>query len=117
MENARRHEPARSRLQPIRLRKIENAVVAGVPAFEALVNIFPPGAWLKAKVGMGEVARGGIQLRREVVSLRLALSAHQLRLLLALVEVVRDGAEVIKKLTVDRPAAIGLPHRPPHHPT
>src|SRR5580704_8898460 len=104
MENAGRHEPARSRLQPIRLGKVENAVVALVPAFEALANLFPRGAWLKAKVGMGEVAGGGIQLRRKVVSLWLAFSAHQVRLLLALMEVVRNGAEVIKKFAVDRPA-------------
>src|SRR5258708_4066730 len=110
MENARRHEPTRSWLQTIRLREVENAVVASVPSLEALANIFSRGAWLKAKVGMGEVAVGGIELRREVVTLRLALSAYEFGLLLTLMEVVRNGAEVVEELAIDRPAAVGFPH-------
>ena len=54
---------------------------------------------------------GGVQLRREVVALGLALLAGQGGVLGLLVHVVRDGAHVVEELREDRPALVLLPHR------
>ena len=54
---------------------------------------------------------GGVQLRREVVALGLALLAGQCGVLGLLVHVVRDGAHVVEELRVDRPAFVFLPDR------
>ena len=67
------------------------------------------GARLQAHEGVVEVVLGGVQLRREVVALGLALLAGQRGVLGLLVHVVRDGAHVVEELRVDRPALVLLP--------
>ena len=111
VQDPRRHQPASARLQPVGLRKIQNPVVTGIPALQALANVLTGRARLKPEVGMREIAECRIQLRRKIVALGLAFAAHQLGLFFALMKMMHDGPGVVEKLAVDRPAMILLPHR------
>src|ERR1017187_2568517 len=110
MKDAWRDQPTSARLEPVGLRIVEYTVVPLVPAGETSANIFFRRAWLKTKVCVWKISGGGIQLRREVVTFRFAFPANQLRLLLTLVEVVRNWAKIIKEFAVNRPAVVGVPH-------
>ena len=66
------------------------------------------GARLEAHERVGEVVEGLVVLRREVVGLGLALAAEQLRLLVALVHVMRNRAEVVEELAEQVPALLAL---------
>src|ERR1035441_7482628 len=107
MQNARRHQPSGARLQPVRLREIQNVVIAAVPAREASTYIRFGRSRLKSEVSVRKVARGGVQLRRKVVALGLALAPHEFRLRLALMEMVGNRAEIVEELAVDQ---IGRAH-------
>ncbi len=104
MEHPGRDQPARSRPQTVGLAEVEHAVVAAVPILQAAAHLGLRGARLQAVVGVGEVVARVVELRREVVALGLALLADLLRLLVVLVHVAGNGAEVVEELGVDRPA-------------
>src|SRR6185437_9618917 len=103
LQNPRWHQPSSSRLQAIRFRMIENPVIAVVPIAKTNTKVLLRRPRLKPKVGMREISRGCIQLRRKVIAFGLPFSAYQLRLLVALMQMVRDRTQIIEKLTVDRP--------------
>ncbi len=114
VEHPRRDQPARSRPQAVGLAEVEHAVVAAVPVLQAAAHLGLRGARLQAVVGVGEVVAGVVELRREVVALGLALLADLLRLLVVLVHVAGNGAEVVEELRVDRPALVLRPDRLAH---
>ena len=112
VQDAGRHEPAGAGLEAIRLAEVEDAVVALVPAFEAAANVLLRRAGLQAEEGVGEVVADGVELRRKVVGLGLALLADQRGLGVVLVHVVRDRPHVVEELAVHRPAAVLRPRSP-----
>ena len=111
VQHAGGNHPARARLQAIGLREVEDAVVALVPVLQAAADVGLGRARLQAHERVVEVVLGGVELRREVVALGLALLAGQRGVLGLLVHVVRDGAHVVEELRVDRPALVLLPDR------
>ena len=111
MQHAGGNHPARAGLQAIGLRQVEDAVVALVPVLQAAADVGLGRARLQAHERVVEMVLGGVELRREVVALGLALLAGQRGVLVLLVHVVRDGAHVVEELRVDRPALVLLPHR------
>ena len=111
VQHAGGHHPAGARLQAVGLREVEDAVVALVPVLQAAADVGLGGARLQAHERVVEMVLGGVQLRREVVALGLALLAGQGGVLGLLVHVVRDGAHVVEELRVDRPALVLVPHR------
>jgi hypothetical protein len=106
MEDSGWNQPACSRFEAVGLGKIKDSVITLIPFFEAPPDILLLGAGLKSKIGMRENSGRSIELRRKIVALRLAFAAHKLCLFLALMQVMRYGAEIVKKLTVDRPAMV-----------
>ena len=111
MQHSGRHHPAGARLEAVGLREIEDAVVALVPVLQAAADIGLGRARLQPEERVVEMVLRGVQLRREVVALRLALLAGQRGMLALLVHVVRDRAHVVEELRVDGPAAILVEHR------
>ena len=77
VQHAGGDHPAGAGLQAIGLREVEDAVVALVPVFQAAADVGLGGARLQAHERVVEVVLGGVQLRREVVALGLALLAGQ----------------------------------------
>lgn len=67
------------------------------------------GSRLQAEIGVREIVVNRVVLGREVVGLRFALLAHQLGLGFILVQVMRNGPQVIEELAVDRPAVEFVP--------
>ena len=114
MENAGRNQPAASRLESVGFAEIENTVVAFIPALQTAVDIGLGCARLQAEKCIREVIANRIELRREVVRLRLALLANERGLGVVLMHVMRDGAKVVEELAVHRPALIALPNGRPH---
>src|SRR5262249_40923204 len=106
---------ARAGLEAIGLRKVEDPVVAEVPALQAAPEILLGRAGLQAEEGVREVVAGPVELGRKIVALGLALQAQLGRLLLVLVHVGGDRPEVVEELTVDRPALVGVPQRAADH--
>ncbi len=110
VQNSRIDLPASAGLELIGAGEIEDAVVAFIPLFEttAEVSLRCPG--VQTHEGVGEVVLFEVVLRREVVGFGLAVLAYKRGLLVALVQVVRNGAEVIEELAKQIPAAILLHH-------
>ena len=111
VKDGRRDQPAGAGLEAIRLGMVEDAVVARVPAFEALDDVVSGRAGFKTHEGIGEIVAGGVQLRREVVAFGLPLAADLRGLLGGLMHVVGDGAHVVEKLAVDGPFLVLRPDR------
>ena len=99
-------QPSAAGLEAEGVGEIEDAVVAFVPVFERFTHLRFGGAGGETHEGIGEVIAGVIVLRREVITLRLALLPDQCGLGLALVHVVGNGAHVVEKLGVDRPFVV-----------
>ena len=109
MENTRRHQPAGAGLQAVALAVVQDAVVPLVPALQAAADVDLGRAWLQAKEGIGEIVTDRVELRWKIVGLRLALLAHQVRLGVVLMHVMRNRSEIIEELAVDRPTFEALP--------
>ena len=97
--------PPGPNLQPEGPRQVQDAVVAAVPVLEASPDLGLRRPGLEAHEGVREVVVGLVVLRREVVRLGLAFAAEELRLLLALMQVVRNRAHVVEELAEQIPAA------------
>src|ERR1041384_5667001 len=93
-----------------------HGVVAGVPRRSAEADNILAGPRLEGEERVREVVAGVVELRREVVALGLALLADFFRLLIVLVHVAGDRAEVVEELRVDRPALVLRPDRLAHDP-
>src|SRR5262249_475672 len=91
----------------------QDAVVALLPALQAIEYVLLRGARLEAEEGVGEVVADRVQLGWKIVRLRFTLLTDLGCLLVVLVHVVRDGAEVVEELAVDRPPFVLLPDRRP----
>ena len=111
MQHARRNQPARPRLEPVRTRKIQNPVVALVPVLKALPDLRLGRPGFKSHERIREIVPHWIVLRREIIGLRLSFLPHQSGLFLGLVHVVRNRPHVVEKLRVHRPLAILIPDR------
>ena len=111
VQDAGRHQPAGARLEAVRLGEVQDAVVALVPVGEALADVGLGRARLEAEERVGEVVADRVELRREVVRLRLALLADLGGLGAVLVHVVGDRPHVVEELAVDRPALVLRPDR------
>ena len=111
VQDAGINQPTRARLQPIRLRQVQDPVVTLVPIFQALPHLRLRGARLKSHERVREVVPHVVVLRREVIRLRLAFLSHQLRLLGRLMHVVRNRTHVVEELRVHRPPPVLLPDR------
>ena len=110
VQNARGNHPAGARLQAIGAGEIQNAVVALVPVFQALANLLFGRARLEAHKGVVEAVLGGVELRGIVVRFRLTVLPGQLGVLVHLVHVVGQGAEIVEELGEDRPALVLIPN-------
>src|SRR5688572_15175005 len=110
VQNARVNLPPRSRLQPVRFRVIEDAVVPFIPALQAPLDIIPRCARLQSHERVWEIVALEIVLGWEVVGLRLSLLSYPRGELVVLMEMMRDGAEIVKKLAKQVPTAVSA-HR------
>ena len=106
MQDARRDQPAGSRLESIGFGEIQNAVISLVPGGQALAKLVLGRPRFEAHEGVGEVVAGPVELGREVVAFRLPLATQEGGLLGGLVHVVGDWPEVVEELRVDRPLAV-----------
>jgi hypothetical protein len=106
VQDARPDQPAAADLQAIRLRQVEDAVVALVPILQALADLRLGGAGVEAHERVREIVADVVVLRREVIALGLALLLDQRRLLARLVHVVRDRAHVVEEFGIDRPLLV-----------
>jgi len=64
---------------------------------------------LKPEEGVRKVGAVVVHLRWKVVGFRFRLLIHQCRVVLHLMQVVRQGAFVVKELGIHRPAGIRVP--------
>jgi hypothetical protein len=101
--------PASAEFQAVGAREVGDMVVALFPNFEAVPHLLRGRTWFQAHKRIGEVGPVVIHLRREVVGFRLVLLAHQLGVLLFLMQVVGKWPLVVKKLGIDRPATVLVP--------
>ena len=109
MEHARRHIPARARLQAIGLGQVGDLVVALVPDLQAVAHLLLRRARLQAEEGVGEGAAVVVELGRVEIGLRFRRHPHQLGVLLALVQVVGQRVPVVEEFRVHGPLAVGVP--------
>ena len=65
---------------------------------------------------MRKIAVGCVLLRRKIIAFRFALTPDELGLLVALVQVMHDGAHIVEELAVDGPAMVLLPDRLAYQP-
>ena len=110
MQDARVDLPSGARLQAIRFRMVQDAVVALVPALQASPHIVRRGARLQAHERVWKIVVLEVVLRREIVGFRLALLPDLPGMLFHLVHVVRNRSQVIEELAEHVPAAV-----PRHH--
>jgi len=110
VQDAGRHEPAGAGLETVGLAVVEDAVIALAPALEAAAEVFLRGPGLETEERVREVVADGVQLGWKIIGLGFTLLSHQCSLGIALVHVVRDGAEVVEELAVNRPALILFPN-------
>ena len=109
MQHAGGNEPAGARFQAVGFREIEDAVIAVVPAVEAIDDVLLGGAGFQTHERVREVVADLVHLRREVVRLGLAFLSDEGRLLGVLMHVMRDRAHVVEELRVDGPLAVLVP--------
>ena len=114
VQDARRHQPARARLEPVGLGVVENSVVAFVPSLKAGAHVLAGRTRFQSEIGMRKIAVGCVLLRRKIVAFRLALTTDKFGQLVTLVQVMHDGAHVVEELAVHRPAMVLLPNRFAH---
>lgn len=103
VEDAGRDEPARPRLQAVRLRIIENAVIPFVPTIEAADNLLLGRTGLETEEGVGKIIPDGVQLRREIIRFGLSFLPREFRLLVALMHVMGNGPHVVKEFRIHGP--------------
>ena len=106
MQDARGHQPARTRLEPVGHSQIKDAVVPFIPPFKAIAHISAGCVRRHPKEGEREIVDRGIKLGWEVVRLGLALSAQRAHIFGALVQVVRYRTHVVEEFAEDRPAPV-----------
>ncbi|GBD35695.1 hypothetical protein HRbin36_00809 [bacterium HR36] len=111
MQNAGGHEPAGARLQAIGFAVIQDAVIAFVPALETSAYVFLSSARFQPEKCIGKIIADTVELRGEIIGFGFTLLADERRLLVILMHVMRDRAEVIEEFAINRPAMILLPHR------
>jgi hypothetical protein len=110
VQNTRIDLPARARLQLIGFGVIENAVITLVPAFQASPHVVLRGPGFEAHERVRKMVVLEIVLAREVVSFRLSPPPHPLRVLVGLMHVMRDGAEVVKEFAEQVPSTLLAHH-------
>ena len=115
MEHVGRNQPPGARLEPVGLGQVEDAVVALVPPLQAAAELFLLRPRLEPEESVREVVARPVELGREVVALGLPFPAELGGLLLVLVHVVRDRAQVVEELAVDGPLLVGVPEPGPDH--
>src|SRR5215831_14852474 len=111
MKDARRNQPAGSRLKAVRFAVVQYEVVPLVPALQTIADVFLGGSRLETEKCIGKMVTKIVELRREIVRFRLALLADKRGLRIVLVHMMRNGPEIIEELAIHRPAAIAVPHR------
>src|SRR5262245_57712678 len=104
MQDAGVDLPAAANVQAICAGVIEDAVVALAPVLEAAAYVRCRGAGLEAHERVRKIVLELVVLGRKVIGLGLALTAHQRRMRIALVHVMRDRAHVVEELAEDVPA-------------
>ena len=109
VEHARRNVPAGARLQAVGLGQVGDLVVALREVLEARAHLVPGGAGGEAEEGVRVLPAVVVGLGREVVGLGLALLPGEGRVLVTVVDVVRQGALVVEELGVHRPALVSVP--------
>src|SRR2546425_12641379 len=98
--------PAGAGTQAKRARQIQDAVVAARPLLEAAWHVRFGRTGLEAHERVRKVIERLVDLRREIVRLRFAAASDASGLLLALVHVMRDRAEVVEELAEQIPSAL-----------
>src|SRR2546421_11230908 len=111
MENPGIDLPPGAGLQPERAREIQNPVIAAAPLFETGAHVRFRRAGLETHERVRKIVERLVVLRRKVIRLRLAAAADAPGLLLALVHVVRNRAEVVEEFAEDVPPAFASHRR------
>jgi hypothetical protein len=88
----------------------ENSVVAFVPILETAPHVILSGAGFEPHERIGKIVFRQVVLWRKVIGLGLPALANQLGDLIALVHVMRDGAQVVEELAQQIPTALTLYH-------
>ena len=97
VQDSRRHVPTRSDVQPVRFGEAGDLVVALVEVAQSLSHLVARGARFQAKEGVGKIRAVVVDLRGEVVRLRLAQLTGELGEMIVVVDVVRQRAFVVEE--------------------
>src|SRR5579859_6445668 len=110
MENTRIDLPSFAYDEPVGASMLEDAVVALVPLFQASTDIGLGRTRFEAHVGMGKIVFHLVVLRWKVVCLRLSLLSYEPGEFVGLMQVVRDGAQVVEEFAKQIPPAFAVHH-------
>src|ERR1700722_8047037 len=105
MKNSRIYLPAFAHDEPVGTSMLEDAVIALVPLLQASTDIRLCRARFKAHVGVGKIVFHLVVLRRKVVCFRFPLLPYELCELVALMQMVRDRAQVVEEFAEQVPSA------------
>src|SRR5687768_17182494 len=111
MQNAGINLPAGPRLQTIRARKEEDAVVSLAPVLETAPYVLFRRARLETHERKRKRVFNLVVLRRKVVRLGLTFLPDELRERIALMHVMRDRSQVVEELAEQIPPALALHRR------
>src|SRR5215467_7687672 len=106
MQNAGIELPSGAGSELVGLRVKQDAVVALVPALEALAYFVFRCARIESEKGVREAVLRQIVLSRKIVSFGLPVLTHRSRIGFGLVHVVRNRPEVVEKLAQHVPAVL-----------
>src|SRR5690242_19183836 len=106
MQDSGIYLPSTSGFQLICARKIQEFIVAFVPAFQATADVIFRRTRVEAHERVREVVWFEVILRREVVSLGFAFLIHPCGELIILVQVMWDRAKIIEELAQEIEATV-----------
>ena len=109
MEDSRRNIPARPRFKTVCFGEIRDLVVAFCKVCKALAHLLPCCPRFQSEKGEWKAPSVIVELRRKIVTLRLASLSDEFCMFLPVVDVMGQGTEVVEELRVNRPAAVLLP--------
>ena len=110
VQNPRIDLPSRAPFQAVGARQIRDPVVSLVPVLQASTNMVFRRPGLEPHECVGIVVIRRVVLRRKVIRLGFSPTADALCVLIALVHVMRDRAEIVEELAEQVPALLALHH-------
>ena len=115
MQNASGHVVAGIDLLLVGTGELQDLVVALGEVHQALLEFFLCRAGIEAEIGLGALTAVVVDLRGEEVHFRLAGLTGQSGMLVALVDMMRQRAEVIEELGIGGPSVIFVPEELADH--